>query len=404
MRKLLLAVLGSVFTLVGAVGVAPGATAAPSVAHPAASSVRGTHIPRGLHAKPVCADLRDGEARCLSLVLVNRNGTMFTSPAPSGYGPTEFQDAYKLPSSDHGAGETVAVVDAYDNPNAEADLAVYRSTYGLPACTTKNGCFKKVDEHGGTNYPAPNANWGLEISLDLDVVSAVCPNCHILLVEANGGWIRALGTGVNTAVKMGAIAVSNSYENRNKPRDAQLEEHFYNHPGVAITAGSGDWNYNYYKNFPASSKYVIAVGGTTLSRAQNKRGWTETVWSGSGSGCAPYSSKPAWQTDTGCTTRTVADVAADASPGTGAAVYDTYPSGGWRVVGGTSESSPLIAAVFALAGDPVMYGSRLYENPGKLFDVTSGSNGTCSPAYLCTGGPGYDGPTGLGTPNGIGDF
>ena len=340
----------------------------------------------------------------MSFLLVNSKGLPFTSPAPSGYGPTDLQDAYNLPSDTNGKGMTVALVDAYDDPNAEADMAVYRSTFGLPKCTTANGCFKKVAQRGGTHYPNPNPGWAVETSLDLDMVSAICPNCHILLVEADGGQIGNLSKAVGTAGKLGADAISNSYDNRIKDREIKLNEKYFNQPGVAITVASGDWGFDNFRAFPTSSQYVTAVGGTALTRSQGGRGWNETAWSGSGSGCAPFAPKPDWQTDTGCKTRTYTDVAAVASPGTGVAVYDTYQQGGWLVVGGTSASSPIIASVYALAGSNVMYGSRVYMNPGKLFDVTTGSNGSCSPSYLCTAKVGYDGPTGLGTPNGIGDF
>ena len=365
--------------------------------------------PKGLHAQPVCAQTPvGGMARCLSMVLVDANGRPFTSPAPSGLGPADFIDAYNLPQGNHGEGLTVALVDAYHNPNAEADLAVYRSTYGLPPCTTQNGCFKEVTSNGGTRWPRTHTGWGLEVSLDLDMVSAICPNCNILLVDSYGGWIGGLGKAVNEAVKEGAYAVSNSYGNRTRKskRTNNLNEKYYNHPGVAITAATGDSGYNNFRTFPAASQYVIAVGGTFLHRNdQTQRGWDETAWAGAGSGCAPHNVKPKWQTDTGCgNKRTYADVAADASPTSGAAVYDTFGYGGWLVVGGTSESSPIIAAVFALSGDSITYGKRVYQDPDQLYDITQGSNGSCGGSYLCTAGPGYDGPTGLGTPNGIGDF
>ncbi len=177
---------------------------------------------------------------------------------------------------------------------------------------------------------------------------------------------------------------------------------------------SGDSGYGV--EYPSSSPYVTAVGGTTLNRASNARGWTETVWSGAGSGCSAFEPKPTWQTDTGCGRRTVADVSAVADPNTGVSVYDSNCSyfgqlqgtcfKGWGVVGGTSVSSPVIASVYALAGNAssVNYGSFPYSHSSALNDVTSGSNGSCSPAYLCTGEPGYDGPTGLGTPAGTGAF
>jgi subtilase family serine protease len=362
--------------------------------------------PAGLQAKPVCAQTTGEIARCLALVLADRTGRAFTTPAPSGLGPADFQDAYNLPSSDHGKGITVAIVDAYHNPNAEADLAVYRSTYGLPPCTTANGCFKEITSNGGTRWPRNNTSWGLEISLDLDAVSAVCPNCHILLVDSYGGWIGGLGKAVNQAVKQGATVVSNSYANRTRDpkRTKNLAEKYYNHQGVAIVAGSGDWGYDDYHTFPTSSEYIISAGGTYLHKDSSKRGWTETAWAGDGSGCAPYGDKPKWQTDKECKTRSYSDVSADASPTSGAAVYDTFGFGGWLVVGGTSLATPLLAGVFALAGDSVTYAERVYQNPEDLYDITSGSNGSCGGAAICTAGPGYDGPTGLGTPNGIGDF
>jgi subtilase family serine protease len=399
MKKVLIAA-SSVALLVsgGAVSALAGPAPRIAVVHQTAP------IPPGLHAVQVCGSMPANEAHCMSLVMVDAHGRTFNSPAPSGLGPADLQDAYKLPSATNGKGMTVALVDAYDDPNAEADLAVYRSTFGLPPCTTDNGCFKKVAQRGGTHYPDPSTGWALEISLDLDMVSAICPNCNILLVEADGGQIGNLSQSVATAVSLGADAVSNSYGNRDRPRNEKLNDKYWNHPGVAITAASGDWGYNNYRNFPAQSQYVTSVGGTALTRTQNGRGWTETAWGGAGSGCGPFAPKPAWQTDTGCANRAYTDVAADASPSSGVAVYDSYPSGSWHIVGGTSASSPIIASVYALAGANVQYGSRVYMNPGKLFDVTTGSNGTCSPAYLCTAGPGYDGPTGLGTPNGIGDF
>jgi len=170
---------------------------------------------------------------------------------------------------------------------------------------------------------------------------------------------------------------------------------------VAITVSSGDNGYGV--EFPAASRYVTAVGGTTLVRDSSSRGWGETVWPGAGSGCSAYVPKPAWQTDTGCARRTVADVSADADPNTGVAVYDTFRSSGWLVFGGTSVSAPIVAGVYALAGNAstITHGSYPYTHavyPVTLNDVTQGSNGSCGGSYLCTAAAGYDGPTGLGTP------
>lgn len=326
---------------------------------------------------------------------------------PSGYGPSDLQSAYKLPSSTSGSGQTVAIVDAYDDVTAESDLGVYRSQYGLAPCTTANGCFKKVNQTGGSTPPTANASWGQEISLDLDMVSAICPNCHILLVEANSASYADLGTAVNEAASLGANAISNSYGGSESSSETSSYDAYYNHPGHAITVSSGDNGYGV--EYPAASQYVTAVGGTSLKTASNSRGWTETVWSGAGAGCSAYEPKPSWQTDTGCSKRAVADVSADADPNTGVAVYDSTAyrgASGWLVFGGTSVASPIIASVYALAGNggSVNYGSYPYGHLSSLFDVTSGSDGSCGGTYLCTGTAGYDGPTGNGTPNGTGAF
>jgi hypothetical protein len=323
------------------------------------------------------------------------------------YDPGYLQSAYNLAaiSATAGADQTVAIVDAYDAPNAEADLNAYRSRFGLSACTTASGCFRKVNQSGTAGpYPALDASWAQEISLDLDMVSAICPNCKILLVEASSNSYADLGAAVNKAASMGANAISNSYGGSEWNGEAGYWESFYNHPGIALTASAGDSGYG--AEFPAASGFAIAVGGTTLNQATNAgtRSATETVWSGSGSGCSAYIPKPSWQHDTGCAQRTVADVAAVADPATGVWVYDSTPSGGqsgWLVFGGTSVASPIVASVAALAGNSsVQYASGLYAAaPLSFFDITSGSNGTCGGTYLCTGLVGYDGPTGRGSPN-----
>ena len=362
----------------------------------------------------VCGHARPGFAACLSLVRTGTPrhlGTFAANTAPSGYGPSSLQSAYSLPSATAGFGQTVAVVDAYDDPTAEADLQAYRAQYGLPACTTANGCFEKVNQEGQLgSYPVPNTGWAYEESLDVDMVSAICPNCHILLVEANDNTRLNLGAAVDEAVALGAKYVSNSYGGPESPSDPGTYDQYFNHPGVAVTASAGDSGYG--TEFPAASPYVTAVGGTTLTQdSSTARGWTETVWSGTGSGCSTYEPKPTWQTDTGCSNRTVADVSADANPYTGVAVYDSTggnDGAGWLVFGGTSVASPIIASTFALAGPPLAgsYPSSYpyAAQPQGLNDVTSGSNGTCAPAYLCTAGPGYDGPTGWGTPDGVAAF
>ncbi|WP_128432400.1 S53 family peptidase [Streptomyces cyaneus] len=335
---------------------------------------------------------------------------------PSGYGPSDLQDAYGLTSAaaSNGDGETIAIVDAYDDPNAEADLAKYRSQYGLSACTTANGCFKKVGQTGSTtSLPSADSGWGQEISLDVDMASATCPNCNILLVEASSASMEDLGTAVNEAVKLGAKYVSNSYGGSESSSDASYDSAYFNHPGVAITVSAGDSAYG--AEYPAASRYVTAVGGTKLSSSSTSRGWTESVWKtssteGTGSGCSSYDTKPSWQTDSGCGKRMIADVSAVADPATGVSVYDSYGvTAGWYTFGGTSASAPIIAGVYALAGTPSS-GSYPAQFPyaaagtSALNDVTSGNNGTCSTSYFCTARSGYDGPTGWGTPQGLDAF
>ncbi len=364
-----------------------------------------------------CAKPAAGHMACLALVRTNVKprrlpGHPDAIPAGVGYGPSNLQSAYLLPSSTAGSGQTVAVVDAYNDPNATSDLATYRSSAGLPACGS--GCFSVVNQNGAASPLPANAGtngWDVEESLDIDMVSAICPLCHIILVEASSPTTANLGTAVNSAVSLGAKFVSNSYGGSESSSDPTFDTDYYNHPGVAVTASAGDDGYGV--EYPAASQYVTAVGGTSLSTASNSRGWTETVWGssaggeGTGSGCSADDAKPSWQKDTGCSHRTNNDVSAVADPNTGVAVYDSYSQGGWLEVGGTSASSPIIASTFALAGTPAAgtYPSSYpYSHTANLFDVTSGANGTCSPAYLCTGETGYDGPTGLGTPDGVTAF
>jgi subtilase family serine protease len=354
-----------------------------------------------------------GQVACLGKAVGRYNSPLITSN-PRGYQPADIRAAYNLATADSKA--TVAIVDAMDDPMAESDVAVYRARFSLAPCTTSNGCFKKVNQAGKAGpLPAGDYGWAQEISLDLDAVSATCPSCHILLVEANTPTTQDLMTAVDTAARTpGVLAISNSYGG---PEDATIKagDHHLFHPGIAITAGAGDAGYGL--SWPASSPLVTAVGGTTLTRSSTPRGWSEMVWSGTGSGCSASEAKPGWQRDKGCKNRTVADVAADADPRTGLAVYDTYNScgrsslcdlllslglaqgsDGYIQVGGTSLGTPVIASVFAMAGHHG-YPWLPYGHSKLLNDVKSGSNGNCGGSYLCKAGVGYDGPTGLGTPN-----
>src|SRR6266536_3955635 len=364
--------------------------------------------------KRVCNEpTRKDEKVCRSLVRTDispRKGLLPREAPPAGFGAPDLQGAYALPSATAGTGQTVAIIDAFDAPTAEADLAVYRAQYGLPACTTANGCFRKVNQDGLDGpLPAPEPGWASEIALDIQMVSAVCPNCKILLVESNNNQDNGLFIAINTAVRLGAKFVSLSWGKDEEPTDQNFDDPYLNHPGVVITASSGDTGY--HNEFPAGSRYVTSVGGTSLTRGGGGRGWTETAWRGAGSGCSDFEAKPSFQTDPECPRRAYADVSAVADPQTGVAVYNTFPPAGrppgWDVYGGTSASAPMIASIYALAGTPTpgTYPNAYpYSSAFQLNDVTSGSNGSCNGSYLCTAKPGYDGPTGLGTPNGVAAF
>ena len=351
------------------------------------------------------------------------DGPVVATTVPQGYGPVDLQTAYSLTalSANKGVGRTVAIVDSFDDPNAESDLGIYRSTYGLSPCTTANGCFKKINQTGGTTYPSPDAGWAFEISMDLDMVSAIAPNAHILLVEANDDSPDSLGAAVNEAVAQGANIVSNSY---GTDGDSGMSgfDHYYNHPGVAILASSGDggWSNSDVEpadgaNFPASSPSVTAVGGTSLTAISPR---TETVWGdwevlgggGTGSGCSTFEPAPSWQSFfTSCGGfRSVADISADADPNTGIAYYDSYGvTPGFHIGGGTSVAAPIWAGIDALLASSAWANGFSYSHTSDYFDITQGSNGVLgacntNPATepQCNAGTGYDGPTGNGTPNG----
>lgn len=327
---------------------------------------------------------------------------------PEGYGPADLRAAYQFPATG-GADQVVAVILAYSNPNLEADLAVYRQMYGLPACTSASGCLRVVNQDGASSpLPEPDPGWALEMALDVDMVSAACPACRLLVVQANSNSLDDLGVAVQTAARLGADVISNSYGTGVEFAGQKDYEKYYNQPGHAVVVAAGDIGYSV--SYPAASAYVTAVGGTSL-RVGTGGAWTEEVWTGTGSGCSAYIAKPAWQDDPNCPTRTMNDVAAVADPGTGVAVYATYGGEGWLVVGGTSAGTPLIAAAYALTGtaDLINDGSIPWRHngAGAFRDVVTGSNVpgpggvTCGGDYLCTGVVGYDAPTGWGTPVGL---
>ncbi len=374
------------FVAMVAIGCSSSQAGVGATADPLSSIVSYPH-------REVCAH-KPGQMRCHARVRTDVHGNAVRNATPSGFGPADLRSAYNLPSTG-GSGKTIAIVDAFDNPNAESDLGKYRSQFGLPPCTTANGCFRKVNEQGQPSpLPTADSGWGSEISLDLDMASAVCPSCNLLLVEASQASTDDLGTSVNTAVALGASVVSNSYGGSEDGTIVTADSKYFDHPGVLITASSGDSGFGV--QYPASSAHVTAVGGTSLVKSSSARGWSEGAWNGAGSGCSGFIAKPSWQHDSGCSMRMEADVSAVADPNTGVAVYD----GGWTVYGGTSVASPVVAAVYALTGNVGVDGSYSYVHTSFFNDVTSGSNGSCSPSYECTAGVGYDGPTGNGTPNG----
>ncbi len=393
-------------------GLAATATAAPAPLTARAAPVRASAAPTGVSTTGaahrlvrVCATAHPGSAGCMAVRRDTVTSTGAVSPqtvsravTPSGYGPGDIRAAYALGSAS--STRTVAIVDAYDDPNAAADLTTYRAQYGLPACTTASGCFRKVGQTGGA-VPKANGGWAQEISLDLDMVSAACPTCKILLVEASSASFADLGAAVDHAAgQSGVAAISNSYGGSDSSATSA-----YDHPGIAITASTGDAGYGVQS--PASFPTVVAVGGTSLTKTST--GWSESAWSGAGSGCSTINTRPSWQTSvTACSHKANADVSAVADPNTGVAVYDSYAYQGvrgWLVFGGTSASSPIIASIYAQGPTAGSYpAAYTWAHTSALRDVTAGSNGNCSTAVWCNARSGWDGPTGLGTPQGTSAF
>ncbi len=416
-----------------------------------ASSVAYASLSRAaFRAQNLCGAPRPGAAACLGIRLVSisltgadlkadaanqaaeaaggaRPAVTNKTPLKEGLTPELLHAAYSLPTSTFPSSQqTIAVVDAFNDPTAEADLGVYDKEFDLPACTTANGCFRKLNQEGNTSpLPATEGGWATEISIDVQMAHAICQSCHVLLVEAEDTSLASLGAAVNAAVKAGATEVSNSYGGA-EASDDSIYNGPYDHPGVVITASSGDCGYfnedgcheAEAANFPASSPDVVAVGGTSLRESEGT--WSSSVWEGGGSGCSVAFTAPVWQLDvsnfsaTACGGgRSVADVAAVANPYTGVDVYDSTPAGyptGWGIWGGTSVASPIIAAEFGLAGGAhgvEFAAATLYAHLGEssaLYDVVSGSNGSCTEATSCRAVAGYDGPTGVGSPTGLAAF
>ena len=340
------------------------------------------------------------------LLAARRNDASYAGPLR----PSDVAIAYHLPATYSGTNvPIIAIVDAYDDPNAESDLAHYRSYFQLPPCTTANGCFKKLNERGrADSYPSPDGGWAGEISLDLDAVSAACPSCNIALVEAATNNWSDLDQAEDAAAALNPAAISNSFGG---PEYAASDAHFV-HPNTIVTASTGDNSYYGGPQQPASFASVVAVGGTSLyHNGALQRAWNELAWSNGGSGCSAFVARPAWQSGaaTGCTNRAETDISAFADPfNPGIWVWNTFSAnGGWYVDGGTSAASPLVAAMYGLANNAAAIGSgfaqSIWSDAGhSTYDVTQGNNGYCNPLVQCSASTGYDEPTGWGSPDGIG--
>jgi hypothetical protein len=454
-----------------------------------ASSSQAALSPSAYRVGALCSAPAPGYAGCLGLRLVAKHPRAlrgsrasrlaarpsveqieFKEPWAGSLSPQNVLSAYSLSGTPGPATrQTLALVDAFNDPTAEQDLEVFDEQYDLPACTTANGCFAKVELRGGSHntLPSTNSGWAQEIATDVEVAHGVCESCRILLVEAHSNSNADLEVAEERAVQLGASEISDSWGGPEQGVSTGEDNgDAFNHPGIVITAAAGDNGYldwglqeaseRGFADYPASSPHVVAVGGTHLSRTAGGAWKAETAWNGNGAGgggCSTVLAAPAWQQSVadwsavGCGAhRAVVDVAADADPYTGVAVYDSTPVRegeieyrGWVPIGGTSVASPIIASTFALAGgagtdaggQTVAYPAQtLYENlatnPATLHDVTSGSNGACTKGFnentgasnctlaeedascsakaICLARAGYDGPTGVGTPHGITAF
>lgn len=378
--------------------------------------------------RAVCpAPTHSGEMRCFALERADlRADTLQGNAAPSGYGPQDLQNAYKIAS---GTSSKVAIVDAYGYPQAASDLAAYRAYYKLPACTTANGCLAIRNQTGGTNPPPANSNWDFEQALDLDMVSALCPKCQIVLVQANSAYTTDLYAAVKEAAALGAVVISNSYGGSEYSQcggPGESSDPAFALPGHVYVASAGDYGGGLTDcggpQQPCSLPTVVCAGGTKLVHASNARRWKESTWNelkynlcggscgGTGSGCSIVVKKPSWQNDTGCKMRSEADVSAEASVLAPVAMY----YGGWTAAGGTSVSAPIIAGIFGRAGNASKINGpqQIWLNRTHLFGQDVGSNvyqpvsGSCASSirYICYAAKGYDGPTGWGTPNGLAAF
>ena len=412
MRRVLLTRLAVAVAAVAAAGVlsAPVIASAASPNHAASHAARAAQparptLPAG--ERYVCPPAPTGQMTCMSIITptaISLNAMATAAQASRPFRPVDLRKAYKIVTyaSRRGRGRTVAIVDAYSNPHAAADLARYRKHFGLPGYSRASGCLHIFHQKGASKpLPAENKGWAIEEILDLDMVSAICPHCRIDLIEAKSAANANLGIAEDTAARK-ARYISNSWGNSEFQAETG-ENHFFKHPGHVVDFASGDLGYG--STFPASLSFVTAVGGTTLKHSANKRGFSESVWGtaanspreGTASGCSKFEAKPSWQRKNGklrrCGHRVENDVSAAANPNPGVVIYTSVgvPKPGFYRIGGTSAATPIITAVYALAR--------------HLFDVTTGVNGRCGTrTFLCHGERGFDGPTGLGTPDGVKGF
>ena len=330
------------------------------------------------------------------------------SAGPSGFSPGRMLEAYSFRNvKNKGAGQVIALIDAYDDPNAEADLGAFSTQFGLPACTTANGCFKLLYENG-TQPPADTTGWSNEIAIDTQWAHSIAPAATIMLLEAQSNSTDDLLAAVDTAVQNGATVVSMSWGAGETSSEGAWDTHF-EVPGVVFVAADGDSGHGV--DYPAASPYVVCVGGTSLYLNKNATWGSEAAWSGSGGGVSQYEAEPSYQESVQTTgQRGVPDVAYDGDPATSIPAFSSYSCSecytGWVQWGGTSVGTPQWAALFAransmrvAAGKPNLSTPQTILYPaaeGDYHDITAGSNGTCG--ALCNAGPGYDYVTGLGSP------
>lgn len=368
-----------------------------------------------------CLSRVDGEvadASAASAARADAIGSAGTAEAPlptqafpqavtkSGYySPADLASLYRIPAG-LTTDATVAIVDVGSDPNTAAQMSYYRSYFGLPPCSRASGCLREVAQDGSSTLPPTDSGWVTEIALDVQAVSAICPTCHILLVDARSARSTDLGAAVQTAVRLGASYVSMSFGAPDGTQNATLNVKYYNAAGVTYVAAAGDSGYAGGTMFPSSAGNVVAAGGTSAQLVSGH--WQQSAWAGTNSGCSSVGLLgsitglvQSLLSGSSCPDgRAVTDLSALADADTGILFY---VGGGWYSGGGTSLAAPILTALYALAGnhtDPLAIYQNATAVPTAFVDITSGRNGTCSTA-LCVAGSGWDGPTGIGTPAGL---